>query len=350
MPDQNKPVKKSSIFNRWHLIIIIAAFIGIILTGYFIFFTPNYYEGTEPKVFDVARGESFSSVANRIYDEGIIPNKTNFKIAAFIYGAEKKVRAARYKINNGLSYLDLLDLFVEGEADLIREITIKNGQTIKWLGFKVKRDLSVDSAAFVNKAKDENFVHSLGLKQPTMQGYLFPETYYIYENSSPEEVIEIFYGGFKNFFVDSLKRQARKLGFTVHEIVTLASIIKGETNKSSEMPTISAVYHNRLNIGMKLQADPTVQYLLEGGWRRLLHRDLLIDSPYNTYRYAGLPPGPINNPGEDAILAALYPEENDYYYFVADGTGGHKFGRNYNEHLKNVREYRKWLKSQKSKK
>jgi len=156
----------------------------------------------------------------------------------------------------------------------------------------------------------------------------------------------MFYNAFNIFYVDSLKRRATELGYSTHEILTLASIIKGETNGVDEMKRISGVYHNRLKRGMKLQADPTVQYLLPDGWRRLLYEDLEIDSPYNTYKYAGLPPGPINNPGKNAILAALYPENNKYFYFVADGKGGHKFGKTHREHIRNVREYRRWIKSQ----
>ena len=112
------------------------------------------------------------------------------------------------------------------------------------------------------------------------------------------------------------------------------------------MPTISGVYHNRLRIGMRLQADPTVQYLLPGGWRKLTYKDLEIDSPYNTYRYSGLPPGPINSPGRDAIYSALYPEKHQYLFFVADGKGGHLFGKTHREHINNVKKYRKWLREQ----
>src|SRR5574338_301217 len=168
----------------------------------------------------------------------------------------------------------------------------------------------------------------------------------MYENTSPEEAIRIFYKGFTDFFTDSLKLRAKKIGLTVNQVLTLASIIKGETDRIEEMPIISAVYHNRLKIGMRLQADPTIQYLLPGGWRRLTYQDLKIDSPYNTYKYSGLPPGPINNPGKNAIMAALYPEKNNYLYFVADGNGGHRFSKTYSEHLRNVTLYRKWLNEQ----
>lgn len=260
---------------------------------------------------------------------------------------KKKIKAARYKIPNGLSYLELLDLFIYGPADYLRSIRINDGQTIKWLSGKVRRDLRIDSAAFSQAAHNTDLISSLGIKHSSMEGYLFPGTYKIYERSSPEEVIRIFYRAFNDFWNDSLKARAEEIGFNIHQVITLASIVKGETNLVKEMPTIAGVYHNRLRIGMRLQADPTIQYLLPGGWRRLLYEDLTIDSPYNTYRYAGLPPGPINNPGKNPILAVLYPETHNYLYFVADGKGGHKFAKTYTEHLKYVREYREWMRSQK---
>ena len=240
-------------------------------------------------------------------------------------------------------------MLVNGPADYLMPIKINDGQTIKWLGAKVKRDLKIDSTAFVNLANDKEFVKSLGINANTMEGYLFSKRYKVYENESPENAIKIFYDAFQNFFNDSLKLRAKEIGLSVHQTLTLASIIKGETDKVNEMPIISAVYHNRLRISMPLQADPTIQYLLPGGWRRLTYTDLRIESPYNTYRYKGLPPGPINNPGADAIIAALYPDKHNYLYFVADGNGGHRFSRTYAEHLKNVNQYRKWL-SQQSKK
>jgi UPF0755 protein len=125
----------------------------------------------------------------------------------------------------------------------------------------------------------------------------------------------------------------------------MASIVNGETNKKDEMARIAGVYYNRLKIGMKLQADPTIQYLQPYGPKRLSYKDLKINSPFNTYKYSGLPPGPIDNPGKNAILAAVYPEKHHYLYFVADGKGGHKFARTFTEHLKNIQLYRDNLKS-----
>ena len=339
-------VKLSNIFSKLQWIVIASVFVAIVIVGYITFFTSNHFDKPAPFTFEIKDGESYNSVTERLYEQSIIPSKFNFKVAGFIYGAQTKVKAARYKIPNDISYLDLLDLFVNGPADYLRSVKINDGQTIKWLGAKVRRDVKIDSAAFVNLATDKEFIKSLGLNVSTLEGYLFSKTYKIYENSSPKEAIEIFYNSFKDFFNDTLKQKAKEIGLSVHQVLTLASIIKGETDLVEEMPTISGVYHNRLRIGMRLQADPTIQYLLPGGWRRLTYKDLQIESPYNTYKYSGLPPGPINNPGKNAILAALYPEKNNYLYFVASGNGGHSFAKTYSDHLKNVAQYRKWLKEQ----
>ena len=339
-------LKLIQLFSKLQIIIIACVFVAIVLTGYFTFFTANHFNLQAPVKFEIKDGEPFSNVTERLFEQGIIQGKFNFKVAAFIYGAERNIKAARFYIPNDLSYLDLLDLLVNGPADYLRSIRINDGQTIKWLGAKVKRDVRIDSAAFVNLATDKEFIKTLGLNVSTLEGYLFSKTYKVYENSSPEEAIKIFHSSFKEFFNDTLKQRAKKIGFSIHQVLTLASIIKGETNLVKEMPRISGVYHNRLRIRMSLQADPTIQYLLPGGWRRLTYKDLKINSPYNTYKYRGLPPGPINNPGANAILAALYPEKNNYLYFVADGKGGHKFGKSYSDHLKNVAQYRKWLREQ----
>jgi len=334
---------------RWDVLAVISVFILVIVISYLTFYTPNYYAANSPFTFDIKKGESFSSVVDRLYNHGIISSKANFKIAGFIYGAERKIRAARFHIPNGLSNLDLLDLFISGDCDFQRTLSIRPGQTIKWLAHRLQKYVYIDSTDFVNLATNKSFADSLGLKQNSFEGYLFATDYEIYERSSPGEAINIFYNVFKEFYNDTLMTRTKELGFTVHEIITLASIIKGETNKEDEMARIAGVYHNRLRIGMKLQADPTIQYVIPGGWRRLTFKDLELDSPYNTYKYFGLPPGPINSPGQPAILAALYPEKNNYLYFVADGAGGHLFGKTLNEHNNNVKKYREYINKQKTK-
>lgn len=324
--------------------LIIFVFAAVLAFFYYIFFTPNYYTRKSPIRFEIKRGETLSSIADSLAAQGIIPHASNFSIAAFIYGAERSIRAGRYFIPNGLSYLSLVEFFIHTRANYAHIVTIPQGSTIKFIAARVKYDLFVDSASFVNKAEDKNFIDSLGLHTSTLEGYLFPGKYDLYERSTPSEIIGIFYKTFKKFITDSLRKRADSLGYSVYEILTLASIVDGETNKIDEMPEIASVYYNRLKKGMPLEADPTIQYLQTNGWKRLLKKDLKIKSPYNTYIHQGLPPGPINNPGKEAILAVLYPAKTDYMYFVADGTGGHKFSRSYSQHLLNVNQYRKWLK------
>lgn len=341
-------IKLNDLLKRPERYLILSFFIAVFVILLYTFFTPNYYQSTAPIKIDIKRGEPFSNIVDRLYTKGIISSKTNFRLAAFIYGAEKRVRAARFFIPNGLSYIGLLDLFISGECDFAREINISGGQSNYWIASLLQWKVFIDSAVFINTVNDTNIIKDLGLSQRSLEGYLFSDGCVIYEHSSPEEAINILYNAFKDYYTDSLKQRESEIGYTTHEILTLASIIEGETNIVKEMSRISGVYHNRLQRGMKLQADPTIQYLIPGKWRRVLFKDLEIDSPYNTYKYSGLPPGPINNPGKNAILAALYPEQNKYLYFVSDGKGGHNFSRTFNEHLKKVRQYRKWVRSRRN--
>lgn len=338
-----------NLLSRKEFLLVFFFFIAVLALLYYTFFTSNYYEGSSPKRFEIKYGETLSSIADSLERQHIIPGSTRFIIAAFIYGAEKSIKAGRYNIPNGLSYLGLIEYFLNGKADYLRTVSFPGGSTIRYLGAKVRYELFVDSAAFVQKARDRSLIDSLGLNTSSLEGYLFPDSYHAYERSSPSELIGIFYKGFEKFMVDSLKRRAESTGYSIHQILTLASIVEGETNTVEEMPVIASVYLNRLKKGMRLEADPTIQYLQSGGWKRLTYEDLKVKSPYNTYLYTGLPPGPINNPGRDAILAVLYPAATDYLFFVANGKGGHSFSKTYSQHLKNVNNFRRWLKQQQKK-
>lgn len=342
-----RKTKFSNLLTKKQFIIVVSFFFILIFILHKTFFTPNNYAGSSPQRFEIKSGESLNSIVENLYVRGIIPSKTNMKIVAFIYGAERKIRAARYEIPNGLNYLQLVELFLYGKADFLTKVKVYDGSTIKSVAATLKLDALIDSSAFVETSFSKSFLDSLGIPAQSVEGYLLPGEYFIYERSDPHEVISLFYNEFKKFINDSVNYSPARYKYSFHEIITLASIVEGETNKISEMPTIAGVYYNRLKIGMKLQADPTVQYLQPNGWKRLNHQDIRLDNPYNTYKYFGFPPGPINNPGRDALKAAFNPEQNKYLYFVADGSGGHSFAKNYSQHLKLVRDYRKWLASQK---
>ena len=145
------------LFTRWDFLAVVGVFILVLVLSYLTFFTPNYYTASHPVTFDIKKGESFSSVVDRLYEQGIIPGKNNFKIAGFVYGAERKIRAARFHIPNGLSYLDFLDLFISGKCDFQRTLTIRPGQTIKWLAHRLQKYVFIDSTEFVNLANNKNF-------------------------------------------------------------------------------------------------------------------------------------------------------------------------------------------------
>lgn len=329
-------------------------FFSIIIFFFFVFsllaytfFSHNHYPENSPVEIVVQKGEPFSEIVNQLYSKKIIKNRFSFKLVSFLLGAEKRIRPARYYIANDLSYYGLIDYFLNGNGDYLKTFLILDGSGIQSIASRLQSEVLIDSAEVVNLSKNKSFLTSMGLSSSSMLGYMLPEKYDIYERSTPEEALKIIYSGFKQFISDSLKNRAAKIGLKIPQIITLASIVEGETNKKSEMPYIASVYLNRLKIGMKLQADPTVEFLQTGKWKRLNYNDLKINSPYNTYEHAGLPPGPINNPGKNAILAVLYPAKTKYLYFVANGKGGHNFSVNYDGHLKNVENYKAWMNSSK---
>lgn len=348
MNKQNKYLRHINLSkNELSLIIGLWSFIlGFLL---FTYLGPNYYEGKSPKEFVVKTGDSFSKIVDNLCENDIISNSVNLNIAAFIYGAETKIKAGNYLIPNGLSYFQLIDLFVKGSPGEQVKITIPEGIWQHNLAELLENKLNIEKKYFLDLSKNRSFLNSLNIVADNLEGYLLPNTYYFYENSSAEKVIIKLKTEMDKIFDDpSVIKQMTELGMTKNEILTLASIIDGETNKKSEFGLISGVYHNRLKNGIRLQADPTVQYLKRErrSKNKVYYKDLEIDSPYNTYKNVGLPPSPINNPGKNAILAAIYPEKTDFIYFVADGTGGHKFAKKLSDHNSNVNAYRKWRNAQ----
>jgi UPF0755 protein len=303
----------------------------------------------EPVKIEVKKGQTLSQISDTLYNRNIIPSKINMKISALIYGAERKLKAGRYNIPNGLSYLQLVELLIDGPPDAEILVTIGEGIWQNDLAKLLKEQLNVDSARVMELSRSRSFLNALGIDADNLEGYLLPETYYFYSQSDAEEILSKLSAQMNNIFEDpKVIDRMKELKMNKHQVLTLASIIDGESNLFSEFKTISGVYHNRLRKGMLLQADPTVQYLIRDRRKNKIYfKDLEIDSKFNTYKYPGLPPAPINNPGKDAIIAALYPESHKYYYFVANGQGGHFFSANISDHNRNVRKYREWRSKQK---
>jgi len=304
-------------------------------------YAPNNF--STDRIVTVSRGMTFSEVVDSLDVLGVIRSKVLFALAGTLLGATREMHVGKYLFRPGATNKEILDNLRTGTSALLISVTLPEGIKATSQARVFQRELGIDSARFVRLVFDTVFVRSLGIESHSLEGYLFPETYFFSWQANEEEIIQTLVKQFRLFYTDSLRDRERELGMTTEEIITLASIIEGETMLDSERPIIAGVYHNRLKRGMRLQADPTIQYVLPDGPRRLMYRDLDIESPYNTYRRKGLPPGPINNPGRAAILAALFPAPHQYLYFVADGTGGHVFSRHYSEHQRAVYRYRKIL-------
>ena len=289
-------------------------------------------------VITIEKGMSLNSVSNLLLENEIIVNQNIFKLKVITRGLASKIPTGRFLINGKISDAMLIDLiFNKGPIKL--KLTIPEGSQSKNLFKDINTLLNTDYD-FNKYFNSTEILEQYQVDASSLEGYLYPDTYYLYHDSSPEEIIDILLSEFWKKFDENLQDRANQLGFSVHEVVTLASIIEGEAMLDSERSTISSVYHNRLKINMKLQADPTIQYIIPGPPKTLSNRDLRIKSDYNTYQNYGLPPGPINNPGIASIKAALYPEDTNFLFFVAQGDGSHAFTTNEKDHEEAKRIYK----------
>ena len=289
-------------------------------------------------VITIEKGMSLNSVSNLLLENEIIVNQNIFKLKVITRGLASKIPTGRFSIDGKISDAILIDLiFNKGPIKL--KLTIPEGSQSKNLFKDINTLLNTDYD-FNKYFNSTEILEQYQVDASSLEGYLYPDTYYLYHDSSPEEIIDILLTEFWKKFDENLQDRANQLGFSVHEVVTLASIIEGEAMLDSERSTISSVYHNRLKINMKLQADPTIQYIIPGPPKTLSNRDLRIKSDYNTYQNYGLPPGPINNPGIASIKAALYPEDTNFLFFVAQGDGSHAFTTNEKDHEEAKRIYK----------
>ena len=289
-------------------------------------------------VITIEKGMSLNSVSHLLLENEIIVNQNIFKFKVVTRGLASKIPTGRFLIDGMISDAILIDIiFNKGPIKL--KLTIPEGSQSKNL-FKDINTLLKTDYDFNKYFNSTEILEQYKVDASSLEGYLYPDTYYLYHDSSPEEIIDILLSEFWKKFDENLQDRANQLGFSVHEVVTLASIIEGEAMLDSERSTISSVYHNRLKINMKLQADPTIQYIIPGPPKTLSNRDLKIKSDYNTYQNYGLPPGPINNPGIASIKAALYPEDTNFLFFVAQGDGSHAFTTNEKDHEEAKRIYK----------
>jgi UPF0755 protein len=298
------------------------------------------YGGAEVFV-DIAPATTTAGIGRQLVDAGVVEDQRTFRIALWRSGRDRLLQAGEYRFTESASALDVIDVLARGQVHL-RTVTFPEGLT-RWEMAEVfgRSEFGV-AEEFLAASERADLVEDLDPDATDLEGYLFPETYALPRGATADDLVEAMLAQFRRTFDDALLAQAAEQEMTVRQVVTLASLIQRETGRDDERPIVSAVYTNRLDRRMPLQCDPTVIYALQidGLYDGNLTRDnLRYDSPYNTYVYPGLPPGPIAAPGAADLRAALAPADVSYVYFVSRNDGSHVFADTLREHNRNVREY-----------
>lgn len=281
----------------------------------------------------IPEGATFGEVLDTLESRQIINRRFVVHAYARARGLDRSVKAGTYRLERGAPVRRILDILTTGRV-VTFPLTIPEGLTIAAMASRFAAATGADSAVVADRLTDLSLHVEWDVPGPGLEGYLFPDTYRFAEGIRIETVVATMIEAYRAYWTPERRGRLASTGLSEGEVVTLASIIQAEAVYTAEMPTISSVYHNRLRVGMRLQADPTVLYALGGHRPRLLYAaiDSVADNPYNTYAHAGLPPGPIGAPGAAALDAALHPAETDYLYFVARPNGEHIFTRSLREH------------------
>lgn len=290
--------------------------------------------GNETVDVTVDEGTSARQVAERLEDEGLVDHPRIFTLYARLRGAGSGLKSGQYRLRKSASWEELVDAIRSGRV-VTHPVTIPPGFTLRQIAPRVADVAGVPTDSVLALARDSALAAELGVPGPHLEGYLYPETYRFAAGISPREALAAMARRYREFWGPDERARLDSLDMTEREIVTLASIVEREARVTGERPVIAGVYANRLEEGMRLQADPTVQYLLDRPKERLLYADIerVGDDPYNTYTHAGLPPGPIASPGAPSLRAALNPADVPYLYFVARPDGSHVFTRTREEHV-----------------
>ena len=286
----------------------------------------------------IAPGESFRATARKLNDLGLIQSPLKFRLFARFSGVHRKIKAGEYQLYGSMSPRQILNTLVEGKVRLYR-VTIPEGYTLRQISQTVAQAGFGDAEAFYRLATDPAIVREQQLGEQSLEGYLFPDTYYFPKEFPQSKIIAAMTKRFRDDISDAWLVRMDTLGLSLHQVVTLASIIEKETGDPTERPLIASVFHNRLKKGMRLETDPTVIYGIKDFDGNLTRKHLRTPTPYNTYVIKGLPPGPIASPGHAALEAALYPAETDYLFFVSRKDRTHQFSSNLKDHQKAVRKY-----------
>ncbi len=306
---------------------------------------PSIQFPEESRILLIPTGSDLDAVVDSLISMGAIEDASTFRWLADQKKYSTKIRPGRYLVRQEMSLNDLVNMLRNGEQEPVN-VTFTNIAHLPALAGRVSQYLEADSAKFLRAFEEPEIQRSVGLNSQTFISMFIPNTYQFWWTTTPEQFIARMRKEHETFWTEERKEMARAKGLSPVEASTLASIVQAETMRMPDAPRIAGVYLNRLRVGMPLQADPTLKFatgLYDA--QRVLHTDKLVDSPYNTYKYTGLPPGPINMPEPRFVDAVLDAEKHDYFYFVAkaDMSGFSEFSRNYEQHLVNARKYQRAL-------
>ena len=288
----------------------------------------------------VPRGANLRVTAESLARVHVVRNATAFRVYAMFRGGGRSIKAGTYVLVPNLSWSEVLDI-LQGGKSVEQRITIPEGWSLEQIVPQLARVLNAPVDSVQAAVRDTALLHALDIPTPTLEGYLFPDTYVFPDGTTPRGAVKLMVGRFQQVWQPAWDSTLQAHAMSRNDVMALAAIVEKEARLPEERPVIAAVYLNRLKTGMKLQADPTVQYALGHHVARVLYKHLEIDSPYNTYKYKGLPPGPIASPGKPSIVAALNPANVPYIYFVAHPDGHHEFTKDFRAHAVAVKQARR---------
>jgi len=329
---------------RISMLVVFLGLIIMVLVVYKLYsrvFVPNVVMDAAHELYYIPTGSDFQYVVDGLEEQGMIENRKSFEWVAIRKGYDSKVKPGRYKIRNGQSNNELVNMLRSGNQDPVM-VVFNNVRTLNQLSGKVSQYLETDSIALASYLTNDGLPSKYGFDAATFSSMFIPETYEFFWTTSPDNFTDRMGQEYEKFWDGERDRKAKKLEMSREEIVTLASIVDEETLYNDENSRVAGLYLNRLEQGVPLQADPTLKFALgDFSRQRILNVDKEIDSPYNTYKFKGLPPGPISVPSVSAIDGVLNAENHRYLYMCAkaDFSGYHAFARDYNQHLKNARAF-----------
>lgn len=300
----------------------------------------NGFAGEEQFV-DIPAGSGSAEIRRRLVAGGVVRDEMVLRAALWVSGAARRLKAGEYRFDRAMTPLEVVEKLERGEVHL-RRITFREGLTIREMAAVFAEREFGTAEAFLAAAANPVPIADLDPRAPDLEGYLFPDTYDLPRSVTAEVLVALMVDRFKAAYDDEARARATEQGLTTRQVMTLASLVEKETGQADERPLVAAVYRNRMRIGMPMQADPTVVYVLAKAGKytgNIRKQDLQLDSPYNTYRYPGLPPGPIAAPGKASIDATLAPAAVKYLYFVSRNNGSHVFAETLAQHNANVHEY-----------